>query len=76
MRFSAWRRQPVERAVLWRRDHRSELVSLATGLLLVVWVAIQTAVIGFRHWSQGIWWVTFSALTILAARLVRRRREA
>jgi hypothetical protein len=60
-------------AVLWRRDHRSELVSLATGLLLVVWVAIQTAIIGFRHWSQGIWWVTFSILTVLAARLVRRR---
>src|SRR5262245_19503415 len=39
-------------AVLWRRDHRSELVSLATGVLLVVWVAIQTAIIGFRHWSQ------------------------
>jgi hypothetical protein len=42
-------------------------------VLLVAWVAIQTAIIGFRHWSQSIWWVTFVLITVLAARLVRTR---
>ena len=46
---------------------------LAAGLLLVAWVAIQTAIIGFRHWSQSIWWVTFVLITVLATRLVRQR---
>ena len=36
-------------------------------------VAIQNAIIGFRHWSQSIWWVTFVLITILATRLVRQR---
>jgi hypothetical protein len=56
--------------LLWRRYPVSPLASLGTGGLLVTWVAIQTAVIGFRHWSQGIWWVTFVVVTVLAARLV------
>ena len=59
--------------VLWRRHPGSPLASLATGLLLVAWVAIQTAIIGFRHWSQSIWWVTFVLITVLATRLVRQR---
>jgi hypothetical protein len=58
-------------AVRWHP--RSPLASLATGLLLVTWVAIQTAIIGFRHWSQSIWWVTFVLITLLATRLVRQR---
>jgi CDP-diglyceride synthetase len=61
-------------AVLLSRGHRrAPTVSLATGVLLMAWVAIQTAIIGVRHWSQGIWWVTFSLITLLAARLVRAR---
>jgi CDP-diglyceride synthetase len=59
--------------LLWRRHPGSPLASLGTGLLLVIWVAIQTAIIGFRHWSQGIWWVTFVLVTVLAARLVGQR---
>ena len=26
---------------------------------------------GFRHWSQGIWWGTFTLVTVLGAQLVR-----
>jgi hypothetical protein len=48
--------------------HRVLLISL----LLVTWVAIQTRIIGFRHWSQSIWW-TFVLITIVATRLVRQR---
>jgi hypothetical protein len=62
--------------LLWRRHPGSPLASLGTGLLLVAWVAIQTAIIGFRHWSQGIWWVTFIAVTVLAARLVGQRARS
>jgi hypothetical protein len=56
---------------LWRGHPLSPLGSLATGLLLLVWVAIQTVIIGFRHWSQGIWWGTFTLVTVLGAQLVR-----
>ena len=59
--------------LLWRRHPGSPFASLGTGLLLVIWVAIQTAIIGFRHWSQGIWWVTFVLVAVLAARLVGPR---
>ena len=55
--------------LLFRRQPDSPLASFGTGLLMVAWVAIQTAIIGFRHWSQGIWWVTCIFLTALAARL-------
>ncbi len=59
--------------LLWGRHRAAPLASLGTGLLLVAWVAIQTTIIGFRHWSQSIWWVTFVLLTVLATRLVRQR---
>lgn len=62
-------------AALLNRHPRAPWLSLATGALLMAWVAIQTAIIGFRHWSQGIWWVTFSLVTVLAAVLVRGRRR-
>ena len=62
--------------LLWRRHPGSPVASLATGLLLVAWVAIQTAIIGFRHWSQSIWWVTFVLITMLAIRLVKQRTTA
>lgn len=60
--------------LLWRRHQRSALMSLATGSLLVVWLGVQTAIIGFRHWSQSIWWITFSLVTLLAARLPAHAR--
>jgi len=61
--------------LLWRRHPESPLASLGTGLPLVTWVATQSAIIGFRHWSQGIWWVTFVTVTVLAARLVGLRAQ-
>lgn len=65
----------VSAFLLWRRHPLAPLTSLATGLLMVVWVAIQTAIIGFRHWSQAVWWVTFGFVTFLAATLARRSHQ-
>ncbi len=59
--------------LLVRRHPLGPRVSLATGLLLVAWLAIQTAILGVRHWSQAIWWVLFPAVTLLALRLHRGR---
>ena len=64
----------VSAFLLWRRHSLAPFLSLATGTLLLAWVAIQTAIIGFRHWSQGIWWVTFSLVTLLAGRSVSEER--
>jgi uncharacterized membrane protein YqhA len=61
-------------SVLLARQHaRSPLVSFVTGVLLLAWVAIQTAIIGFRHWSQSIWWGTFTLIAVLAGRLLRQQ---
>lgn len=60
----------VSALALWRGGRLSAFMSLSTGILLVVWVAIQTAIIGFRHWSQAIWWVTFTGVALFAAILV------
>lgn len=54
------------------RHPLAPVVSFATGVLLVAWVAVQTAILGFRHWSQGIWWVTFTLVAILGGLLWRR----
>ena len=59
---------------LWRRHPLAPLASLGTGLLLVAWVAIQTAMIGFRHWSQGLWWAISLLVTALATRHWRATR--
>jgi hypothetical protein len=61
---------------LLRKQPLAPLVSLATGLLLMAWIAIQTAIIGFMHWSQAVWWVVFTVVTALAARLVSRTRTS
>lgn len=61
--------------LLWRRHPLAPFVSLGTGLLLVVWLAIQTAIIGVRHWSQAIWWVLFPLVAALAALLTARRDD-
>ena len=53
---------------LYRRHPLAPPASFATGLLLVAWIAIQTAIIGFRHWSQALWWFTFVFVTTLALR--------
>lgn len=57
---------------LWRGHRLASPASLATGLLLVAWVAIQTGIIGFRHWSQAIWWTLFPVVTLLAALIWNR----
>lgn len=61
----------VSAALLGRRDPLAPLASLGTGILLLVWIAIQTAIIGFRDWTQGMWWAVFGLVTVLAARELR-----
>lgn len=65
----------VSTVLLWRRDPLGSLVSLGTGVLLLVWIAIQTAIIGFRDWTQGMWIAVFSLVTLLAAGEIRRARS-
>ncbi len=49
----------------WRGSRFAPLESTATGVLLVAWVAIQTAILGVRHWSQAIWFVLFPLVALL-----------
>jgi hypothetical protein len=65
----------VSAALLRWRDPRGPPVSLGTGVLLLVWMAIQTAIIGFRDWTQGMWIAVFSLVTVLALREVRMREH-
>jgi len=60
---------------LWRGARRAALLSLATGALLLAWIAIQTAIVGFRHWSQALWWLIFTAVTAFAALFVAGERH-
>lgn len=60
--------------LLWRRHPLGEWLSVGTGLLLVVWLAIQTAILGVRDVSQVIWWVLFPGLTLIALLRLRRPR--
>lgn len=62
--------------LLWRRWSGAPRLSLATGVLLLTWVAIQTAIIGFRHRSQAIWWAVFTTVTVVAGMLTREARAA
>jgi hypothetical protein len=57
---------------LTRRHPLAPVVSLATGLNLVVWISIQTWIIGLRDWRQVGWIITFLGVTALAIREVRR----
>lgn len=57
---------------LWQHRSFAPRMSMATGLLLVVWVAIQTAIIGLQHWSQAIWWVTFIVVAAFGGLLTYR----
>ena len=41
-------------------------VSLLAGVMLVAWILIQWAIIGYRHWTQWMWLVTFTTMLGLA----------
>jgi hypothetical protein len=61
----------VSGLALWRRHEGAAAFSFATGVLLMAWITVQTAIIGFFHWSQAVWWATFGLLTLVAATLYR-----
>lgn len=66
----------VTTLLLWRRARPAPWASFATGTLLVAWIAIQSAIIGYRHWSQGLWWAVFASVTALGLLLVRGSHSA
>lgn len=57
------------------RRTSAPVLSLMTGLLLLAWLVIQTAIIGVRHPSQALWPALFGSVTLLAWREVRRSRS-
>lgn len=61
--------------LLLRRHRFGPMASFLTGLLLVVWVSIQTVIVGVRHWSQAIWWVMFPLVALLGGVQLRRSRR-
>ena len=63
-------------AVAQIKKHRSApLLSTGNGTLLVLWVSIQTVIIGFQHWSQTIWFVLFPLTTVLGFMQLRQKRS-
>lgn len=50
-----------------RRSWWAPAGSLAKGGLLLIWLAIQTAIIGIRHWTQFLWLVLFTLVAALGA---------
>lgn len=56
---------------LWRRHLLGPLISLGTGALLIVWIVIQTWIIGYNDWTQAMWAAIFLLVAALALREVR-----
>jgi hypothetical protein len=61
----------VSAFALIRRSPLGPTLSLATGVLLIAWISIQTMIIGYVHWSQIFWAVLFVTMTVLASIGVR-----
>ena len=55
----------------WRRKQWAPEVSAPSGVILLAWIAIQTAIIGSRPWSQAMWWAVFAATTALAVKQLK-----
>lgn len=54
-------------AAWWRRTWWAPMLSLVAGVVLMVWLAIQWSIIGSQHWTQWLWLVIFSTVTVAAA---------
>jgi hypothetical protein len=63
-------------AITQTKKHKAApALTTLSGVVLILWIAIQTAIIGFRHWSQGLWAVIFSLIAMLGfGQLIRRDR--
>src|SRR5947207_14012919 len=57
---------------LANRRRLGPILSLASGVLLVTWLAIQWAIIGYQHPTQLMWAILFPTLVLMAALNVRR----
>jgi len=58
-----------------RRLWWAPVASLAAGVILVTWIAIQWAIIGYQSWTQWLWVVSFSAVALLGLRSCFARRD-
>jgi hypothetical protein len=56
----------VSAFALLQRYSLGPMLSLATGLLLIAWISIQTTIIGYEHWTQIFWFALFIGMTVLA----------
>ena len=57
------------------RKGAAPYLSVGCGALLVGWLVIQTAIIGYRHWSQLIWAVIFPLTGVLGLVQMGRRQH-
>lgn len=57
---------------MWRGRWWAAAVSFAAGVVLVAWILIQWAIIGYRSWTQWMWLVTFVTMLALATQHWRR----
>jgi hypothetical protein len=57
-----------------RREWWDGVVSLVAGIVLLTWIVVQWAIIGYQHWTQVMWLVVFT--TMLAIAVLRWRTRA
>ncbi len=50
----------------WRRFAFAPVASLGTGAFLLAWGTVQWFTIGYRHWSQAVWYLAFCLTTVMA----------
>ena len=55
----------VSATLQWRRSYYAPLVTTGTGTILVLWLSIQTLIIGLQHWSQALWAILFAVTAAL-----------
>ena len=57
-----------------KKHSAAPLLSTSTGFLLLVWLLIQTVIIGFQHWSQALWALVFGLVATLG--VLQQRMKA
>jgi hypothetical protein len=59
---------PMQLLAFWsqlRGRAEAPALSMTGGVFLVLWLILQTAIIGYRHWSQLIWAILFPLTAVL-----------
>jgi hypothetical protein len=61
----------VSAAAHLRRNRFADVLSLLTGIVLLVWITVQWSIIGYQHWTQIGWTLTFITVTLMGAKGVQ-----